>query len=63
MHVKVDFSESCKNGGYDIHQPGTYAIYIRKHWWNKWIQKECYDYLDLCKIDAKRLSEPPIHYK
>ena len=38
MHIKVDFSEDCKAHNCDVSRPGCFAIYTRKHWWNKWVQ-------------------------
>ena len=63
MHVKVDFSTDCKQHGYDINRPWSYAIYIRKHIWNSWIEKVTYSSLDFCKNEAERLAELPKHYR
>lgn len=64
MHVKVDYSEDCKAHNNDITRSECYAIYIRKHWWNKWVQMGS-GYADLgwCKRDAQKISELPIYYK
>ena len=64
MHIKVDYSEDCKAHGCDTSRPGTYAIYTRKHWWNKWIQgDQGYANLEFCKMDAKKMSELPIYFR
>lgn len=34
MRVKVDFAPENKEK--DPNKIGTYAIYSKKHWWNKW---------------------------
>lgn len=64
MHVKVDYSEDCKIHNRDTSRPGTYAIYIRKHWWSKWVQNGTgFADLELCKREAKRIAEVPIYYR
>ena len=64
MHIKVDYSEDCKAHNNDVSRPGCYAIYKRKHWWNKWIQiSGGYAHLEWCKYDAKKIAELPIYYK
>lgn len=64
MHVKVDFSEDCKAHGNDVSRPGAYAIYTRKHRWNKWIQVGSgYADLEMCKSDARRAADLPIYYR
>ena len=63
MHIKVDYSEDCKAHGYDVSRPGTYAIYTRKHWWNKWVQVSTYADFNWCKMDAKKMAELPIYYR
>ena len=64
MHIKVDYSEDCKAHGCDVSRPGTYGIYTRKHWWNKWVQYGGgYADLEWCKREAKGMAELPIYYR
>ena len=64
MHIKVDYSEDCKAHGYDVSRGGTYAIYTRKHWWDKWVQYGGgYADLEWCKREAKGMAELPIYYR
>lgn len=58
MWIKVDLStEAKKNPRPDM--PGMYAIYTKKHWWNKWTEKAIYADLHWCIRDAKRLKTLP----
>ena len=64
MHIKVDYSEDYKKHGGDVSRPGTYAIYTRKHWWNRWVQcGNGYADLEWCKRDAEKMAELPINYR
>ena len=63
MHIKVDYSEDCKAHGGDVSRPGCYAIYTRKHWWNRWVQHSTYGDLEWCKFDARKIAELPIYYR
>lgn len=63
MHIKVDYSVDCKQHGYDTNRPGSYAIYIRKHFWNSWIEIATYASLDYCRTNAKKMAELPIIYR
>ena len=63
MQIKVDYSEDCKEHGCDVYRPLPYAIYTRKHWWNKWVQGSTYADLDYCKREAQSMKELPIYYK
>ena len=58
MWVKVDYSpEAKKNPRVDM--AGQYAIYTKKHWWNKWVERNTYADLELCIRDAKKLANFP----
>lgn len=63
MHVKVDYSEDCKSHNLDTSRPGTYAIYTRKHWWDKWTEGNTFADLEYCKRCAKNMAQLPINYK
>ena len=33
-NIKIDFAPENKKKEFDV--PGAFAVYRRKHWWNKW---------------------------
>jgi len=41
---------------------GEWAIYTKRHWWNKWIEKETYADVNLCTKRAEKLVEYPKYY-
>lgn len=59
MRVKVDFAPENKEK--NPNKIGTYAIYRKKHWWNKWEVVGTCRYADIRAAinDAKIL---PPHY-
>ena len=58
MWVKVDFStEAKKNPRCDM--PGQWAIYTKRHWWNKWVERETYADIDWCMATARKLAAYP----
>lgn len=61
MYVKVDYSVEAKKNPRP-NMPGQYAIYTKKHWWNKWVEKQTYADLELAKKDAEKLVELPIFF-
>lgn len=61
MWVKVDYSTEAKKKP-RINMGGEYAIYTKKHWWNKWIERNTYADVELCKRDAKKLVEYPKYF-
>ena len=61
MWVKVDYSrEDKKNPRPDI--GGQWAIYTKKHWWNRWVERGTYADFELCERHAKKLVEYPKYY-
>lgn len=61
MYVKVDYSiEAKKNPRPNM--GGMWAIYTKRHWWSKWIERQTYADVDLCTRDAKKLVEYPKYY-
>ena len=61
MWVKVDYSTEAKENP-KPNMGGQYAIYTKRHWWNKWIERDTYADIDWCKRDAEKLIKVPIYY-
>lgn len=61
MWVKIDYSEEAKKN-YHPDMLGEWAIYTKRHWWNKWVERQTYADIKLCKIDAEKLAEYPKYY-
>ena len=63
MWVKVDYSTKFKTNP-KPNMPGQWAIYTKRHWWNKWIEYSIYADVDWRERDAKKLSKyPKIFFK
>ena len=39
MYVKVDYSVEAKKNPRP-NMAGEYAVYTKKHWWNKWVERQ-----------------------
>lgn len=61
MWVKVDYSTEAKKNPCP-NMAGEYAIYVRKHWWNKWVEKQTFADLIIAEIEAERLVKLPIYF-
>lgn len=61
MWVKVDFSTEAKNKPHP-NMGGQWAVYTKKHWWNKWVERETYADVVLARIYAEKLVEYPKYY-
>jgi hypothetical protein len=61
MWVKVDYSTEAKKNP-KPNMPGEWAIYTKRHWWNKWIERSTYADVDWCTRDAKKLVEYPKYF-
>ena len=61
MWVKVDYSIEAKRNPRP-NMAGMWAIYTKRHWWNKWIERQTYADPFLCKRDAEELIEFPKYY-
>ena len=61
MWVKVDYSSEAKKNPRP-NMGGTYAIYTKKHWWNKWVERQTYADLQWAKRDAEKLVELPMYF-
>lgn len=57
MYIKVDFSRKRKSSQWKADMPGEYALYTKKHWWQRWTEARTYSCLDWALSDAKRLRE------
>ena len=58
MWVKVDYSTEAKKNP-KPNMAGEWAIYTKKHWWNKWIERQTFADRNLCTSEAKELVEYP----
>ena len=61
MWVKVDYSTEAKKNSYP-NMGGQYAIYTKRHWWNKWVERNAYSDLTWCMRDAEKLVKLPKYY-
>ena len=59
MWVKADYSTEAKNNPRP-NMAGELAIYTKRHWWNRWIERNTYADFELCTRDAKKLVKYPI---
>lgn len=58
MWVKVDFSIEAKKNP-RCKMSGQWAIYTKKHWWNKWVERDTFSDVELCTREAKKLVAYP----
>lgn len=59
--IKIDYSIEAKTN-YRPNMAGEYAIYTRKHFWNKWKQRSTYaDYNVACR-EAERMKNIPKYF-
>ena len=61
MWVKVDYSTEAKRNPRP-NMGGMWAIYTKRHWWNKWTERQTYADVGLCTRDAEKLIEYPKYY-
>jgi hypothetical protein len=60
-HIKIDYSIEAKTN-YRPNMAGEYAIYTKKHFWNKWVQRNTYaDYKVAC-LEAERMKKIPKYF-
>ena len=59
MWVKVDYSSEAKRNP-RVNMAEQWAIYTKRHWWNKWIERSTYADVDWCTREAKKLVEYPM---
>lgn len=59
--IKIDYSIEAKTN-YRPNMAGEYAIYTKKHFWNKWKQRNTYaDYKVAC-LEAERMKKIPKYF-
>lgn len=61
MWVKVDYSTEAKKNP-KVNMAGEYAVYTKKHWWNRWTERNTYADYKLATKDAEDLRKVPIYY-
>ena len=59
MWVKVDYSTEAKKKP-RVNMGGEWAIYTKRHFWNKWVERNTYADSNLATIEAKKLIRYPI---
>lgn len=59
MWVKVDYSTEAKKKP-RVNMGGEWAIYTKRHFWNKWVERNTYADANLATIEAKKLIRYPI---
>lgn len=57
MYIKVDYSIKRKSPEGRPDMPGEFAIFTKKHWWNKWIEDQTYADLEWAKRDAQQMRD------
>ena len=61
MWVKVDYSTEAKMKP-RLNMAGEWAIYTKRHWWNKWVERDRYADIEWCTRDAKKIVEYPKYF-
>lgn len=61
MWVKVDYSREAKKNP-KPNMGGMWAIYTKRYWWNRWVERQTYADVNLCTRDAEKLVEYPKYY-
>ena len=61
MWVKVDYSTEAKKNP-RLNMPGIWAIYTKRHWWNKWVERETFADVDWCTREAEKIVKYPKYY-
>ena len=61
MWVKVDYSTEAKKSPRP-NMGGEWAVYTKRHWWNKWVERATYADVKWCTRDAEILAEYPKYY-
>ena len=59
MWVKVDYSTEAKKNP-RLNMSGEWAIYTKRHFWNKWVERNTYADVQLATREAKRMVNYPI---
>ncbi len=61
MWVKVDYSTEAKKNPRP-NMGGEWAIYTKRHWWNRWIERKTYADVNWCEKDARELVKYPKYF-
>lgn len=61
MWVKVDYSKEARKNPRP-NMGGQWAIYTKKYWWNRWVERQTYADVEWCERDAKKLVEYPKYF-
>lgn len=61
MWVKVDYSTETKKNS-KVNMAGEYAVYTKKHWWNRWTERNTYADYRLAIKDAEDLIKFPKYF-
>lgn len=61
MWVKVDYSEEAKKHPRP-NMAGEWAVYTKRHWWNKWVERETFADAWNAEHQAEKLVKYPKYY-
>ena len=61
MWVKVDYSTEAKKNP-QPNMAGEWAVYTKRHWWNKWVERETFADVRNAEHEAKELVKYPKYY-
>lgn len=59
--IKIDYSIEAKTN-YRPNMAGEYAIYTKKHFWNKWVQRNTYADYNVACLEAERMKKIPKYF-
>lgn len=57
MYIKVDYSIERKSPQGYAYMPGEYAIYTKRHWWQRWKQESTFADLSYAIREAERMAK------
>lgn len=61
MWVKVDYSTKAKKEPHP-NMAGEWAVYTKRHWWNRWTERTTYADYKLATLEAKDIIKYPVVY-
>lgn len=59
--IKIDYSIEAKTN-YRPNMAGEYAIYTKKHFWNKWEQRNTYADYNVAMREVERMKKIPKYF-